>query len=191
MRWVFLACALFLAGCATVPRHTTNACALFDEKDGFFNNWRDATRRAEARWGVPAPILLATIYTESGFRSNARPPRKMLLGFIPWSRRSSAYGYSQALDGTWSHYVQETGRFSARRSSFADAVDFAGWFHRKSHDMNGIALNDPYNLYLAYHSGQAGYAKRSYVGNADALKGAERFTRIAYRYAGQLRTCPN
>ncbi len=109
MRWVFLACLLVLAGCATVPRHTTNACAMFDEKDSFFDNWRDATKNAEARWGVPAPILLATIYTESGFRSNARPPRKKLLGFIPWSRPSTAYGYSQALDGTWSHYIAETG----------------------------------------------------------------------------------
>lgn len=191
MRWVFLAGVLLLAGCATVPRHTANACAIFDENDGFFNNWRKDTKAAEARWGVPAPILLATIYTESGFRSNARPPRTKLLGFIPWTRKSSAYGYSQALDGTWEHYEIETGRFSARRSNFADAVDFAGWFHRKSHDMNGIALNDPYNLYLAYHSGQQGYARRSYVGNADALNGAQRFTKMAYMYAGQLRNCPN
>ncbi len=78
MRWVFLACLLVLAGCATVPRHTTNACAMFDEKDSFFDNWRDATKNAEARWGVPAPILLATIYTES---ASARMPARRARSF--------------------------------------------------------------------------------------------------------------
>jgi hypothetical protein len=191
MRRVLFAALLFLAGCASVPHHTTNACAIFDQNDGFFNNWRSAAYKSEQRYGVPVPILLATIYTESGFRSNARPPRTKLLGFIPWTRKSSAYGYSQALDGTWDHYRAETGNVMARRNSFADAVDFAGWYHRKSHDTNGIALNDPYNLYLAYHSGQQGYARGSYRGNSEALNGAQRFTKMTYQYAGQLQNCPN
>ena len=192
MRRVFLLALLaLLAGCATVPRHTTNACAIFDENDGFFNNWRSASRNAEAKYGVPTPILLATLYVESGFRSNARPPRRKLLGFIPWTRVSTAYGYSQALDGTWRHYQLETGRWSARRTNFADAVDFAGWFHRRTHDQLGIALNDPYNLYLAYHSGQQGYLRGSYRSDAAALNGAQRFAKMAYMYNAQLRNCPN
>lgn len=191
MRRVFFATLLLLSGCASVPHHTTNACAIFNQHDGFFNNWRSETKKAERHYGVPAPILLATIYVESGFRSNARPPRTKLFGFIPWKRPSSAYGYSQALDGTWSRYKAETGHFLARRNNFGDAVDFAGWFHQKSHLANNIPLNDPYHLYLAYHSGQSGYARGSYRGNSAALYGAKRFTKMAYRYAAQLRRCPN
>ena len=62
---------------------------------------------------------MATIYTESSFRHNAKPPRKWYLGFIPGKRASSAYGYSQALDGTWDRYQKETGRWGASRTDFA------------------------------------------------------------------------
>ncbi len=101
MRSVFVVILLAsaLAGCATPPSHTRNACAIFDQRDSFFNNWRSATEHASRQYGVPVPIILATIYTESGFRHNARPPRTKLFGFIPWKRQSTAYGYSQALDG--------------------------------------------------------------------------------------------
>jgi hypothetical protein len=188
---IIFATLLVLSGCASPPRHTDNACAIFDQKDGFFTNWRASAANAERRYGVPMPILLATIYVESGFRATARPPRTKLLGFIPWTRPSSAYGYSQALDGTWGRYERETGNYAARRNSFADAVDFAGWYHRKSHDIDGIALNDPYNLYLAYHEGHKGYARGSYRGDTATLKAAQRFANMAYRYSIQLQDCPN
>lgn len=110
MRCVFVVVLLLLAGCATVPRDTRNACAVFEQRDGLFNNWRRAAYQAEREYGVPVPVLMATIYTESGFRHNAKPPRTKLFGFIPWTRVSSAYGYSQALDGTWARYQSETGR---------------------------------------------------------------------------------
>ena len=181
---------LALTACAKPPSETRNACAIFEQRDGLFNNWRRAAVKTEREYGVPVPILMATIYTESGFRKNARPPRTMLLGFIPWKRQSSAYGYSQALDGTWERYQRETGRGGARRTDFSDAMDFIGWYHKQSSIKNGIALNDPYQLYLAYHSGHAGYEKGSWRNNREALQGAKRFTEITYTYARQLQSCP-
>lgn len=191
MRSVFVVILLAsaLAGCATPPSHTRNACAIFDQRDSFFNNWRSATEHASRQYGVPVPIILATIYTESGFRHNARPPRTKLFGFIPWKRQSTAYGYSQALDGTWDRYQRETGRGGARRTNYADAVQFIGWYHRDSHEKAGIPLNDPYNLYLAYHSGVEGYKRGSWRSRPEATRGAKRFTDITYTYARQLQSC--
>ena len=31
------------------------------------------------------------------------------MGFIPWRRPSSAYGYPQAKDDTWDWYIRKTG----------------------------------------------------------------------------------
>jgi hypothetical protein len=183
----FVALLLVLAGCGSAPRAIDNACVVFEQRDGLFNNWRRAAEHASRRYGVPVPILMATIYVESGFRSNARPPRTKLLGFIPWKRPSSAYGFSQAVNGTWDKYRSETGHYLARRTKFADAVDFIGWYHRRSHDQLGISLNDSYRLYLAYHAGQDGYAKRRW--SRDAVYGAKRTSRMTYLYAKQLRGC--
>ncbi len=189
MRCVLVVVLLLLAGCGTVPSQTRNACAVFEQRDGLFNNWRRAAESTEREYGVPVPILMATIYTESGFRHNARPPRTKLLGFIPWKRPTTAYGYSQALDGTWERYQRETGRWMARRSDFADAVQFIGWYHRESHRLNGIALNDPYRLYLAYHSGHRGYEKGSWRTHPHAQRGAKRTASMASLYSKQLRGC--
>lgn len=189
MRVVLIVALLALAGCATAPRNTRDACAIFEQRDGWFNNWQRAANKASREYGVPVPILMATIYTESGFRPYARPPRTKLFGFIPWKRQSTAYGFSQALDGTWARYKRETGHLLARRTKFADAIDFVGWYHRSSHETNGIALNDAYSLYLAYYSGDAGYANGSWRGNPQLRKAAQRAANMARTYATQLRGC--
>lgn len=188
---LIVALFLALAGCAKPPSQTKNACAIFEQRDGMFNNWRSEANKASREYGIPVPILMATIYTESGFRHNARPPRRKLLGFIPWKRQSTAFGYSQALDGTWERYKRETGRGLARRTDFGDAVRFIAWYHYQSHRRTGIALSDPYNLYLAYHSGHEGFKRGAYRGRPEALNGAKRFTNISYTYARQLKDCSN
>ncbi|OJF91793.1 transglycosylase SLT domain-containing protein [Pararhizobium antarcticum] len=189
MRTAFIIALLLLAGCATTPRHTRDACAVFEQRDGLFDNWERAARKTEREFGVPVSVLMATIYTESGFRAKARPRRTKLLGFIPWKRLSTAYGYSQALDGTWDHYKKSTGRWGARRTKFADAVHFVGWYHFNSHLKNGIALNDAYNLYLAYYSGDAGYRKGKWRSNGPIKQAAQRSANLARTYAQQLRSC--
>ncbi|WP_332065289.1 transglycosylase SLT domain-containing protein [Bartonella sp. CB189] len=182
--------ALLIAGCATKPPlYTHNVCAVLAQKDGFFNNWRHASKKAEMRYGIPMSIILATINIESGFRHNARPPRKKLLGFIPWKRQSTAYGYPQALKGTWEMYIRSTGRSFARRSNFADAADFVAWYHRQSVQRNGVRFNDAYNLYLNYHMGHGAYARSGNHVSAALSQVAQRMEIMSKHYEQQLREC--
>src|SRR5690606_36746783 len=187
MRCVLIVVLLLLAGCASVPRQTQNACAIFEQRDGLFDNWRRAAYRAEREYGVPVPVLMDTIYTESGFRHNARPQRTKLFGFIPWSRQSSALGFSQALDGTWAQYKRVTGRWAASRTDFSDAIRFIAWYHAESNSKNGIALNTTYGLYIAYYHGHSGYSRGNCGGTAKA--GAKRASSIATSHSRQLRNC--
>ncbi len=191
MRLVLVVALLLLAGCATAPRETRNACAIFEQRDGLFNNWRRAAESTQREYGVPVAVLMATIYTESGFRPYARPPRRKLLGFIPWKHQSSAYGYSQAIDGTWARYQRQTGRWSARRTKFSDAIRFIGWYHAESRRRNGIALNDTYNLYLAYYFGHTAYSRGDWRAGPGIRRAARRTANMAVNYWQQLRRCPN
>lgn len=177
-----------LAGCAKQPTQTHNACAVLDQKKGFFNNWEKQAKAAERKYGIPMPIILATINTESGYKHNARPPRTKLLGFIPWKRQSTAYGYSQALNGTWDHYKKATGNWNANRKNFGDAADFIGWYHRESVRRNGVSPNDAGALYLNYYLGHGSYA-RGKRGDSIAQRGASRTDATARRYDQQLRKC--
>ncbi|MCQ8873431.1 transglycosylase SLT domain-containing protein [Mesorhizobium sp. LMG17149] len=181
---------LALSACATPPNHINNVCAVFDQNDGWFDNWQSAAERAQQKYGIPVPVLMATVRKESGFKSNARPPRTKLLGFIPWKHVSSATGFSQALDGTWSQYQRETGNWAARRTKFADAVDFVGWYHSKTSDTYGVARNDTYNLYLAYYLGWTAYG-RGNRGDGGVQGYARATDKMARDYAQQLSECGN
>ena len=89
-------CSIFSTG--DVTGNLDNACSILDQKPQFARAFK-ATKR---RWGVPVNVQMAIIHQESRFKSKAKTPRKYILGFIPNGRQSSAYGYAQALDGTWS-----------------------------------------------------------------------------------------
>ncbi|TWG94620.1 hypothetical protein L598_003600000240 [Mesorhizobium sp. J18] len=188
-RVLAIALLLALSACATPPKQINDVCAVFDQRAGFFNNWHSAARRAEQRYGIPVPVLMATIRKESGFNGRARPPRTKLLGFIPWKHKSTAYGYSQALNGTWEQYQRETGRFAARRSNFADAVDFVGWYHSKTAERYGVARNDAYNLYLAYYFGWGGYGRGDWRNDSRMQRYARETEQMAQQYAVQLGKC--
>ncbi len=180
---------LFLAACASAPKQINNICAVFDQRDGWVDNWQSAAERTERKYGISVPVLMATVRKESGFKGNARPPRKKILGFIPGKRLSSAYGYSQALNGTWAQYVSETGNWGARRNKFSDAVDFVGWYHAKTADKYGVARTDTYSLYLAYYSGWGGYSRGTWKNNASLKRYARETEAMAQKYDGQLRGC--
>ena len=142
-----------LTGCATPPPQSPeNICDIFEEH----NDWYHAAADARERWGVPIHVPMAMMYQESSFKHDAVPPRYYFLGFIPWGRVSSAYGYSQAKDMTWEDYQRETGNGWASRSDFEDAVDFMGWFIYKSYEINGVSKWDAYAQYLNYHEGWGG-----------------------------------
>ncbi len=182
-----LVALLLLAACATAPppRNVSDACAIFAE----YGDWRPAAQVASRRWGVPLPVLMAIIHQESAFRADARPPRPWYLGFIPGPRPSSAYGYSQALDGTWARYIAATGNHGADRDEFAAAVDFVGWYVSETAQRNRVAKNDAYRQYLAYHEGHGGFAQGSYRKKTWLMERAKQVSRQADRYRAQLAGC--
>ena len=104
-------------------------------------------------------------------------------------RRSSAYGFAQALDGTWDWYRQETGNRFSRRSSFSDAVDFMGWYMDKSYKRNGISKSDAYNQYLAYHEGHTGFKRGTYRKKEWLMRVARAVQKKAVSYSSQLAQC--
>lgn len=186
---VALALLLVVASCGggsnTPPRNLDNACSIIKERP----NYLKAFRATERRWGVPIHVQMATIHQESKFRSNARTPHKYLLGVIPMGRQSSAFGYGQALDGTWEDYKRDTGRRRAKRDRIEDATDFMGWYMNTSHEKNGIALYDARNQYLAYHDGHTGFARGTYRSKPWLLRVASKVEARSQMYQAQLATC--
>lgn len=180
---------MFLASCGggrfSAPRDLENACSIVSERPQYFR----AMRATERKWGIPVSVQMATIHQESKFVGNARTPHQFLLGVIPMGRQSSAYGYSQALDGTWEEYQDDQGRGRARRDRIEDATDFMGWYMYNSTLRLGIARNDARNQYLAYHEGRSGFAGGSYNDKAWLVAVADRVQARADRYRAQLATC--
>ena len=181
---------LLLAACGgggnfTAPRDLDNACAIIRERPQYFR----AMKATERKWGIPVHVQMATIHQESKFIGNAQTPHKFALGVIPLGRQSSAYGYSQALDGTWEEYQQEQGRRSARRDSIKDATDFMGWYMHNSTARLGISKHDAKSQYLAYHEGRSGFARQSYLAKDWLVAVSDRVQSRSQRYASQLSRC--
>jgi len=177
---------LLLGGCATTPpADINNLCAIFKEKD----DWYKSAKASQKRWGTPIHVQMAILRQESAFRDDAQPARTRLLGVIPWTRPSSAYGYPQAKDDTWAWYIRKTGNRGADRDDFGDAVDFVGWYTNVSHKKLGISKWDAKHQYLAYHEGHGGYAARSYNKKPWLLKVADKVNRNSRNYARQLKSC--
>ncbi|WP_298841442.1 lytic transglycosylase [uncultured Roseobacter sp.] len=180
---------LLVASCgggqSSAPRNLDNACRLVQERPQYMK----AFQETERKWGVPVHVQMATIHQESRFVSNARTPHKYALGVIPMGRQSSAYGYAQALDGTWEDYQRATGKRFARRDRIRDASDFMGWYMNISRERNGISLYDTRNQYLAYHEGHTGYARGSYNRKSWLLNVANRVDARADTYQAQLAAC--
>ena len=175
-----------LPACAvTPPRDIDDVCSMFREKRG----WHKVATKAEAKWGTSMHIPLAFMRQESGFRHKARPARRKLLGFIPWKRPSSAYGYAQAVDGTWRDYVRATGEYWRVRHDFADATDFVHWYIGEASRRNGIPRSDAFSLYMSYHEGPAGYARGSHTHKPWLHKVATGVQLRSQRYAQQYAGC--
>jgi hypothetical protein len=177
---------LILTGCATrPPDQVYDACLILEDNRAW---WR-ALQRTERRWNVSPGTQLAILKRESSFVHDARPARQRLFGVIPGRRPSSAYGYAQAKNDTWDWYKRETGRRGADRDNFGDAVDFVGWYSNMSQRLSGISLDDPYNLYLAYHEGHGGYTRRTYRSKSWLTRVARDVESDAGRYDRQIRDC--
>ncbi len=143
----------------------------------------------QSKWQVPLHIPMAMMYHESKFRRSAKPPRRYILGVIPWKRRSTAYGYSQAINGTWGEYIKESRNYGARRTNFNDSMDFIGWYIGKSARIADIAKTDAYHQYLAYHEGWTGYRKGTYKAKPWLQRVASEVVTTSERYKAQYSEC--
>lgn len=180
---------LLVASCgggqSSAPRNLDNACSILKERPQYLR----AFRKVERKWGVPMHVMMATIHQESKFVSDARTPFKYVLGVIPMGRQSSAYGYSQALDGTWDEYIRDQKRGRAKRNRINDATDFMGWYFNQTRARNNIALNDARNQYLAYHEGHTGFARGSYHRKAWLMGVAAKVDARSAMYRDQIGAC--
>jgi hypothetical protein len=162
-----------------------DACEIFREN----SDWYKGAKISYEKWGVPIYVQLAIIHQESRFHDDAKPPRTRLLWVIPWTRKSSAYGYGQVKDSTWEWYQRETGNTWADRDDFEDVADFIGWYGNLSHRKLGISKSDAYSQYLAYHEGHGGYKRRTYLKKKWLINVARKVSRKAERYRIQLARC--
>jgi len=180
---------VFLASCGggnfSAPRDLDNACAIVAQRPEYLK----AMRATERKWGIPVHVQMAAIHQESKFVGNARTPHRFVLGVIPFGRQSSAYGYSQALDGTWEEYQDEQGRGGARRDRIRDATDFMGWYMNGTTERLGIPRDDATNQYLAYHEGRTGFANQSYLQKAWLVDVAASVGARSETYRAQLAAC--
>ncbi|WP_420094612.1 hypothetical protein [Pseudomonas koreensis] len=175
-----------LSGCGTSPpRSPEDICEIFREK----SDWYDAAQVTQKRWGVPIQVPFAILYQESGYRYDAKTPRKYLLWVIPWGRVSTAAGYAQAKDEVWADYQKSTGRNWADRKDFDDAIDFVGWYMDKTTSINGVYKYDVYNQYLNYHEGWGGFRNKTYASKAWLMPTARKVQARSDVYARQYAGC--
>lgn len=182
---LFLVLLLSACGGMSPPKNLDNACAIVKERPKYLS----AMKKSERKWGVPVNVQMAVIYQESKFDGDARTPHTYALGIIPMGRQSSAYGYSQAIDGTWDMYKKSTGRRGASRTDIYDATDFIGWYMTETKRRNGVSKYDARNQYLAYHEGQGGYARGTHLQKSWLLRTANRVEVRSDLYGKQLRAC--
>ena len=187
----FLCAALLLAlaacggGPGQAPRNLDDACSILKQRTGYFR----AFKAAEKKWGVPVHVQMAAMYQESKFISDARTPFRYTLGVIPVGRQSSAFGYSQALDGTWKEYKRDQNKPGARRDRIRDAADFMGWYMAGTKEALGISLWDARNQYLAYHDGRTGYARGTWKRKGWLIRIAGEVQARSQVYRTQLQSC--
>ena len=129
---------LSIAKCGRRTRHGHNAEQLFSLGLCLRIKSRLAVDKGETNMRRPPHVGFAFIHRESTFDAKAKPERKKLLGIVPMARPSTAFGYAQAIDETWSDYKKSTGRRFARRDDMGDALDFIGWYNNTSHRRLGL-----------------------------------------------------
>ena len=179
---------LFLYACTSNQLiNTADSCIIFEQK----KNWYKATKQSYDKWETPIAFQLAVIKQESSFTQFAKPKRKKLLGFIPSSRPSTAFGYAQITNPTWEWYKNKTGNQNASRANFADVTDFIGWYTTQSENMVSISKKDYYNQYLAYHEGQNGWSKESFKDKEWLIEVAKNVERNTNMFNKQLINCEN
>tara|TARA_B110001454_G_scaffold218825_1_gene248123 strand:+ start:211 stop:813 length:603 start_codon:yes stop_codon:yes gene_type:complete len=183
---IFTVLLSMLTSCASKPpENQDNICNIFSQK----SSWYKLVNKSEEKWGAPIYVQMSILRQESSFQNRIKPERTKLFGIIPWKRKSSSFGYTQAVDGTWDWYKKENKKPLASRVNFADAVDFTGWYINKTYNINKISKSDSYNQYLAYHEGHGGFKKGSYKNKEWLITTAKKVQLRADKYKIQLQDC--
>ena len=176
IRCLALMIFVFVSSCSVgsrTPVDQNDACSILKDN----RSWKRYLIKTHKKWNVKPSLVLSFIKTESNFRPRARTQRKYFLGLVPTGRISSAYGYSQALDGTWKHYKKSTGNKYHRRSNFYHSTNFIGWYVDRTKNKLGIKKNNAYLNYLAYHQGHAGFKTGAYKNKKGLLAAAQKTAR--------------
>lgn len=164
---LFVGFFLLFSNAYAVTNHG-NICSVLSNHP----SWYQIAKETERKWGVPVQVQMAIMRTESDFRANAK------------ARTTSAYGYAQAVNGTWKAYLKENNT-AGRRNDFRAASDFIGWYANQLNAVAGVSTSNPYQLYVAYHEGGGGYKHPS----ALAKRVAKRVAQDAQNYRAQLSSC--
>ena len=174
---------LLISACSSIPKNTADGCSIFSER----YLWYKHAKKAEKKWGTPIYIQLAFIKMESDFDWLARPKRLKIFKVIPYKRPSSSLGYSQAVEGTWKQYKDETNNKLATRTRFKDSVDFIGWYTNKTEKLLKISKKDVFRQYIAYHEGWGNYKK--YKEKPKIILLAKKVQQQSNKYKNQLNKC--
>ena len=180
---LFILILFFFTSCSSIPQNTSDGCSIFSER----YLWYKHAKKAEKKWGTPINLQLAIIKMESDFDWLAKPARQKLFKVIPYKRPSSSFGYSQAIDGTWRQYKNETGNKYALRTRFKDSVDFIGWYTSKTEKILKISKKDTFRQYIAYHEGWGNY--KNYKSNQKVILLAKKVENYSNKFKKQLNKC--
>ena len=168
------------SGCADIHHDESlgtnsplDACKMLTQN----RDWMVATHNAYIKWGIPVSVQLSVIKHESSFNRDAS------------ATTSSAYGYAQALNNTWSDYKKDTGNKTASRGSFFDSTDFIGWYWSKVNSAVKLSPYDAGDFYLAYHEGIGGFQKRSFLKKRWLMRKTRKIQSVANRYRFQINKC--
>jgi len=175
--------SFLLFSCVSVPKNVANVCDIFSEK--YF--WFKSALATEKKWGAPIELQMAIVKRESGFDWLAKPERTKIFKIIPWTRPSSSFGFSQAVNGTWEMYKNDTGNDLALRATFSDSSDFIGWYINNTYKKLKISKNDYYRQYIAYHEGWGNY--KNYRKKPNVVSYAREVNSQAKKYKQQLDKC--
>lgn len=178
-----------LSGCKsfTPKDYDENICDVVSAGWG----WKEQLRSAQSKYQVPPALVLSVIFHESSFKSDARPKQQYILGFIPY-KQHTAYGYGQIKNETWDWYKSHHPGLFQSRTSFADSVDFIGWYYQlfieRSEHLDTFSSRAKH-FYYAYHEGLGGYSRKTYEEKAWLQAKAQRVADRAIAYDRQLKSC--
>lgn len=135
-------------------------------------------------------LTLSIIQHESNHRAHARPVKSWLLKpWIPWTYYSSARGYAQSTDATWSDFKKRHQHSRLSQASYFDSVWFIRWYFKRYHDAIQTNPLDYYEAYFLYHDGYHGYFQKKYRRSLAMTRYAKMVATDARRYERQLKHC--